>query len=117
MNHISARHRSLSECLQKQDVLINPELYLGPNYKTLLNYWIFMESLKYEQVWNYNRKCVAIDFETHLGASRMATTSSKNIIGETKIYTFDSIEREIIAAHIIIDSGKTLSFIPLLENL
>jgi hypothetical protein len=34
------------------DVLTEPEKYLGPNYKTVLNFWSFMDTLNEDQWFN-----------------------------------------------------------------
>ena len=52
---ISSFQRSISYTLgiEQQDVLEHPEKYLGPNYKELLNFWVYWHSLSAEQIEAY----------------------------------------------------------------
>jgi hypothetical protein len=55
MNY-SERHKGFANSLtlyysiNKQDVLDYPEKYLGPNYKEVLNWWFYCDSLSHEQL-------------------------------------------------------------------
>jgi hypothetical protein len=45
MSHYSETHRDISKENENPDILTVPEDYFGPNYKILLNYWIYLDSL------------------------------------------------------------------------
>ena len=49
MNHISKTHQLFSEYLKNPRVLTNPEEFLGPNYKEVLNFWLILDDLSQEQ--------------------------------------------------------------------
>jgi hypothetical protein len=53
MNYISKIHKNLSLYFDNSKILTNPEEYLGPNYKILLNFWIYWESLTSKQITEY----------------------------------------------------------------
>lgn len=50
MNTISKTHQEFSRCLEDPRVLTNPEKFLGPNYKEVLNFWLILEELSEEQL-------------------------------------------------------------------
>ncbi len=50
MNPISKIHKHFSERLNNSRVLENPEEFLGPNYKEVLNFWLILDELSEEQL-------------------------------------------------------------------
>jgi hypothetical protein len=38
-------HQNFSQRLNQPDALTDPEKYLGPNWKDVLNFWIYLDSL------------------------------------------------------------------------
>jgi hypothetical protein len=50
MNTISNSHKRFSERLNNPRVLSNPEEFLGPNFETVLNFWLFLDDLSEEQI-------------------------------------------------------------------
>ncbi len=50
MNTISKSHQRFSERLRNPRVLTNPEEFLGPNYKEVLNFWMILDELSKEQL-------------------------------------------------------------------
>ena len=109
MNYISERHEQFSRMIGNPEVLSQPEKFFGPNYKTLLNLWIYWESLTENQ----KDSCFLKPFP----ADSFARIQSHFNVMNIPDYGFYYIEREIMAAHIIIDSGECLTFLPFLENL
>jgi hypothetical protein len=109
MNYNSERHEQFSRMIGNPEVLSQPEKFLGPNYKTLLNFWIYWQSL--------TRKQKDVYFSKHFPADSFARIQSHFNVMNIPDYGFYYIEREIMAAHIIIDSGECLTFLPILENL
>jgi hypothetical protein len=91
------------------EVLSQPEKFFGPNYKTLLNFWIYWDSL--------TRKQKDVYFSKHFPPDSFARIQSHFQEMYILNYGFYYIELEIMAAHIIIDSGECLTFLPFLENL
>jgi hypothetical protein len=45
---ISIPHHSFAERLNDQTALERPELFLGPNWKNVLNFWIYLDTLSVE---------------------------------------------------------------------
>jgi hypothetical protein len=95
------------------EVLSHPEKYFGPNYKILLNFWIYWGSLTGIQEDKYFQKPFPADSFARVLRQSREITDVMDITG----YGFYYIEREIMGAHNIIDSGEYLTFLPLLENL
>jgi hypothetical protein len=95
------------------EVLSQPEKYFGPNYKILLNFWIYWGSLTEIQKDKYFLKLFPQDSFERVKRQSREVTDVMNITD----YGFYYIEREIMGAHNIIDSGEYLTFLPLLENL
>jgi len=46
---ISKAHKRFSERLENPRVLTNPEEFLGPNYKAVLNFWMILDELSEDQ--------------------------------------------------------------------
>jgi hypothetical protein len=113
MNYISERHEYVSRMIGNPEVLSQPEKFFGPNYKTLLNFWIYWESLTGNQKYTYFLKPIPADSFSHLSLHSRLITDVINITD----YAFYCIELEIIGAHNIINSSDRLIFLPLLENL
>jgi len=86
------------------DFLENPENYLGPNYKTVLNFYECFFGLIYES-----------NLPTEVGAYRyiLDKTVLEIITPEIKAnLPFPSAVFEIIAMHLLLERGETLKFIP-----
>jgi hypothetical protein len=47
---ISRSHRRFALCLEDQTALEYPEDFLGPNWKDVLNFWIYLDTLSEEQI-------------------------------------------------------------------
>jgi hypothetical protein len=109
MNYISERHELFSRIIENPKVLSQPEKFFGPNYKTLLNFWIYWESLTENQKDSY--------FLKPFPADSFARIQSHFNVMNIPNYGFYYIELEIIGAHNIINSSDRLIFLPLLENL
>jgi hypothetical protein len=113
----TVRHKLISESLNDPEILTNPEKYFGPNYKILLNFWIYWESLTSKQRFTYysrvNKLSADIFNEAFVVTRKMVEHSLSNQL----LITLINLEWEIIGMHEILEEGKSLTFIPLLENL
>ena len=58
---ISISHQNFANWLKDQDVLTNPEKYLGHNWKDVLNFWIHLDTLSVEERRIINRRYLALD--------------------------------------------------------
>ncbi len=65
-----------------QDVLSNPEKYLGPNWETVLRWWLYYDSLTFEQRIELNRRWNAIDRDTRIRVWDLARDAVIEVIGE-----------------------------------
>ncbi len=89
MNTISKTHKRFSERLNNPRVLTNPEEFLGPNYKEVLNFWMKLEELSEEQLrivkgryYDFHNKNYAEWFKTR----DLAIDASYEVIGRGYAY-------------------------------
>jgi hypothetical protein len=120
---ISKTHQRLSRELKNPEVLTNPEPFLGPNWETVLRFWLYYESLTYEQ-WNELRiRYNAIDNGTFTYAYNLARDAVLNVIvGKNRRAVYDStsypaLTYELIAMHLLFERGHKLTFVPLIKDL
>jgi hypothetical protein len=112
MNNISGKHLAISKIYYEPEILTNPEKYFGPNYKTLLNVWIYSESLTPSQRNNYQKLWEKLTPENKI-------KQEKNIYTYSEMYrgfemTNSLLEKDIIVAHLILENGGKLYSVPLL---
>ena len=126
---ISKTHQLFADNLGKPEALQNPQDFLGPNYATVLNFWIWLDTLTPEQ-WRtveerYNAAWYAASSSAHDAAEYAAcsTTSSTtsyaafNAAWDAACYTAALATYELIGSHILLEKGKTLFFVPMFEKL
>jgi len=65
-----------------QDVLSNPGKYLGPNWETVLRWWLYYESLTDEQRIECTSRWFAIERATRFSARDLARNAAIEVIGE-----------------------------------
>ena len=96
---------------------------LGPNWQTVLNFWLFLENLSYEQdnvVDSRNTemcydKRVIVDELTYMSANNVILESVRRSIpfyGPRLFATY-----EIIATQEILDEAGELTFLPMFDGL
>jgi hypothetical protein len=78
----SKTQQSLSDNLENTEVLTNPEQFLGPNYQTVLRFWLYFESLTDEQENELIRRYDAIDDDTLNRAMALAYNAAIEVIGK-----------------------------------
>ena len=122
MNY-SKRHKWFASNLKyirninEQDVLDHPENYHGPNYKEVLNYWFYLDSLSKEQRNVYWNRKNSLDIETLNKARSIAIELAKEVI-DSRIVKYIGIgELELIAAHLFIERGIPFTYLPLIFDL
>ena len=120
---ISRTHQRLSKELKNPEVLTNPEQFLGPNWETVLRFWLYWESLTYEQKDELYHRWYAIDDDTDERAWGLASDAATEVIGRDNrnvvcyATTYSPITMELIAMHILLERGHQLTFVPLIKDL
>jgi hypothetical protein len=119
---ISNTHQALSNHLKNPEVLTNPEPFLGPNWETVLRWWLYYESL-YDQ-WNeLDRRYWAIDRDARDRAYGLALNAAIEVIGNDNkwavyyVSSNPSIVYELISMHLLLERGHSLTFVPLIKDL
>lgn len=100
------RHKNLRWFQGKREILTNPEKYFGPNYKTLINYWIDCENKNISTLDHY-RSMDAPSLE-YCNFVRGVTLDGALIY----LSHLTGIEEEIMKCHLFIDSSFPLYYIP-----
>jgi hypothetical protein len=103
--------------INQQDVLEHPENYLGPNYKELLNYWFYCDSLSDEQLDVYFNRVDSLDYDTRHKARSTAIELAKEVIDPRFVDYLPCDELELIASHLYIERGIPFTFVPLIIDL
>jgi hypothetical protein len=120
---ISKTQQRLSDFLENPEVLTNPEPFLGPNWETVLRWWLYFESLTREQkdvLWS---RCCAIDIYTLSRAWNLARNAAIEVIGgdnlvvASNVTYYPAIPYELIAMHLLFERGHQLTFVPLIKDL
>jgi hypothetical protein len=117
---ISNTHQSLSKELNNPEVLTNPEPFLGPNWETVLRWWLYYESLTDEQKDELFRRWVAIDHDARIRAWNLARNAAIEVIGEDNRWVarwVSGYSAELIAMHLLFERGHSLTFVPLIKDL
>jgi hypothetical protein len=123
---ISRSHQNFADRLNNQRALSHPDEFLGPNWKEVLNFWLFLDTLSPEQFDIARRRYWALDSENMDSTENLAWLASGNIVGgnnslcsfQVSYYNVTGYATlELIGAHKILEQGKPLTFIPLFLNL
>jgi hypothetical protein len=120
---ISKTHQHLSNYLKNPEVLTNPEPFLGPNWETVLRWWLYWESLTDVQRKELDRRRRAIDDDTRYRAYDLARKAAIEVIGENNrlavcgATSYPAISSELIAMHLLFERGYQLTFVPLIKDL
>jgi hypothetical protein len=96
--------------INEQDVLKYPEKYLGPNYKEVLNYLFYWDSLRDEQCDVYVNCLDELD-------SQMAKKLASEVIDPRFVHYLEYEVLEIIAAHLYLERNIPFTFLPLIFDL
>jgi hypothetical protein len=138
---ISEAHQRFSEYLENSDALENPQDYLGPNYLTVLNFWLWIDTLFTEQWEEVARRYDAIPSAARVAAGYAAGSAARNAAGSAswgaagsaagdaaRVAAWNAARvaagsasgcatYEIIGSHILIEQEKSLLFVPMFDNL
>jgi hypothetical protein len=130
----STTHQKYAEIMGNENILTQPEDFLGPNYQTVLNFWTFLDSLSEEQ-WKEVEKRDG-DMEVHIveNASEDAAESVRKMLldfftGNNSRFDLFYVSNigasdtawdatcELIGMNTLLDEGKSLTFVPLFSEL
>jgi hypothetical protein len=124
MNTVSKSHKRFSERVRNTRVLENPEEFLGPNFESVLNFWLILDDLSEEQLSVVNERYWAENCSEWLKATDLALAASIEVVGVdceyhagyaaydvTYSWAAEWITRELIAMHKILeDHQQPLTF-------
>jgi hypothetical protein len=79
---ISRTHQILSKELNNPEVLTNPEPFLGPNWETVLRFWLYYDSLTDEQ--KDELRCRYYSIDSCVRAWELAEDATIEVIGWDK---------------------------------
>jgi hypothetical protein len=122
---ISKTHQNFADNLNDQRALEHPEEFLGPNWKEVLNFWIFLDTLTFEQLVIAKRRYLSLDGSHRASMFDSAESAAINTTTEAishHAYMSAPIGEcgttwELIGVHKILEQGRSLTFVPLFLNL
>jgi selenophosphate synthase len=122
----SKTHKRFSERLNNLDVLTNPEKYLGPNWKDVLNFWIYVETLSDEEKNEMWQRYWDLNYNVRESARIASRDAPDGVVGREFINAaweaaydvtgkgvFGVATEELIAHHKLLEQNKTPTFLPL----
>ena len=126
---ISKTHQRFADRLRNQRALEHLEEFLGPNWKDVLNFWLYLDTLSYDQ-WksiidaycslSHNERqlarrasCVAA---RAVAASYAAGDAGFYAAGDAGFYVAGYATYELMGSHILKSQGKSLVSLPLFLN-
>ncbi len=121
---ISTTHQCFADRLGDQRALDQPEEFLGPNWKDVLNFWFFIDTLSPEQLvvagdLRRNLRCVDESENLAYEAARVSITTGISYEAHMSAPSITSgyATRELIGSHEILKQGKSLIFISMFLEL
>jgi hypothetical protein len=122
---ISKTHQRFSNILKEPKALTNPEDFLGPNWKDVINFWLHFDTLTKSEKEKIHDRYWALDVDVRESASRAAYYAAKEVVGKKvrdatfwannwAIFNYATIE--LIAPHKLLEQGETLIALPLCLN-
>jgi hypothetical protein len=116
---------NLSTLIEKYQTIERPEVFLGPNWKDVLNFWLYFDTLSPEQLNRANELFWNLNEWDRIAASELAWRATCATTGF--YYNVDIFENlttdigeatlELIGSHKILEQGKPLTFVPLFLDL
>jgi hypothetical protein len=124
---ISKTHQKFANLLSIQRALSHPDEFLGPNWRDVLNFWIYLDTLSVKQIlilsdlyWNLQPEhVVALDlaWDAALEDETVGEIISNCAFKASLIYFSGYATLELIGAHKILEQGKPLTFTSFLLDL
>jgi hypothetical protein len=119
---ISKTHQRFSDNLNEPRALTNPEDYLGPNWRDVINFWFYIDTISEVEELKMNFSYFDLDFLVRADIFGAARDAAKEVVG-WKVATaswfassraiFGDATRELIAHHKLLEQDKTLVALPL----
>jgi hypothetical protein len=122
----SKPHQLFADYLGNQRVLSHPEEFLGTNWKEVINFWMYLDTLSYEQLDIVDSQYRAFDLADKdsvwfLARNAASEVTSRHISNCVYVSTSGHVRAtatiELMGAHKILEQGKTLTFVPMFLNL
>ncbi len=119
---ISKIHQRFANRLGNQRALSHPEEFLGPNWKEVLNFWIYLDTLSEEKLRLSRSSYDNLNPEYCDPACLLARNAALNTV---RVFIFNcafladpdsgsgNATLELIGAHKILEQGKSLKIVPL----
>jgi hypothetical protein len=124
---ISKTHQKFANLLSNQRALSHPDEFLGPNWRDVLNFWIYLDTLRLKQIlilrdlyWKLqpeHRFAQKLAWDVAKEDETVGKIISNCAFGASKIYFFGYATLELIGAHKILEQGKPLTFTSFLLDL
>jgi hypothetical protein len=90
----------------------NPDIYLGPNYKSVINFYELFTEGRISYTESYYLSLVKnMDYSSRLSSTALEVIP-KNIADNLQYY---NAAFELIAMHLLLERGETLKYLPLLS--
>jgi hypothetical protein len=113
-------HQAFSERLNQPDVLTHPAKYLGPNWKDVLNFWIYVDTLSDEEKKKMYDRYQTLEYTVRDSSINVAMDVAHEVIGwgfseaawdaargVTGWGIFGNATDELFAHHILLEQNKT----------
>jgi hypothetical protein len=113
-------HKLFSNYLKQPDALKNPEKYLGPNYKDVLNFWIYLDTLSKQEREEITDRFLALGDNVRIFAENASFCATKEVVGwrfreaawwaargATGRWVFGYATYELIAHHKLLEQNQT----------
>ena len=125
----SKAHQKFANRLNSPEALTNPQDFLGPNTETVLNFWKWMDSLNQDQWKIVSERYRNLDVVAWDAALDAAWDAAGNVAGYAARDAARNAARyaalnaagyatwELMGMHIILEQGKSLTFVPLFDGI
>lgn len=130
MNY-STSHIRFSQKVNTPDALTEPQGFLGPNYRTVLNFWTYLDKLSPEQLIQVsdtveNNTVDSRDYikirnaaESVIGLSYLSSAyESAFLTSNESVYLLEATTmatEELISMHRLFKDGRSLHFVPMFD--
>jgi hypothetical protein len=125
---ISKTHQEFADLLRNQRTLDHPEEFLGPNWKDVLNFWLYLDTLNEEQFDSSNKYYYSLSCDKRRPSQRLACRCAIDTIDRLAAacagdapwisvgsYAAGYATDELIGSHILHEQGKPLTFLSLFD--